>query len=85
MSHRLAIASLLTLTNLVITMPLQATPLKDHLWKNRVIIAFSASGKEPERLALQKQMEEKACAFTDSNLVHMDLLQGSEDFDEMSQ
>ena len=85
MSHRLAIASLLTLTNLVITMPLQATPLKDHLWKNRVIIAFSASGKEPERLALQKQMEEKACAFKDRNLVHMDLLQGSEDFDEMSQ
>jgi len=34
---------------------------------------------------LQKQMEEKACAFTDRNLVHIDLLQGSEDFDEMSQ
>ena len=66
-------------------MPLQATPLKDHLWKNRVIITFSASVKEPERLALQKQMEEKACAFTDRNLVHIDLLQGSEDFDEMSQ
>ena len=30
-------------------------------------------------------MEEKACAFTDRNLVHIDLLQGSEDFDEMSQ
>jgi hypothetical protein len=28
---------------------------------------------------------EKACAFTDRNLVHIDLLQGSEDFDEMSQ
>ena len=85
MFHRLAIALLLTLTNLMITMPLQATPLKDHLWKNRVIITFSASAKEPERLALQKQMEEKACAFTDRNLVHIDLLQGSEDFDEMSQ
>ena len=85
MSHRLATALLFTLTNLVINMPLQATPLKDHLWKNRVIITFSASVKEPERLALQKQMEEKACAFTDRNLVHIDLLQGSEDFDEMSQ
>ena len=50
-----------------------------------MIITFSASVKEPERLALQKQMEEKACAFTDRNLVHIDLLQGSEDFDEMSQ
>ena len=30
-------------------------------------------------------MEEKACAFTDRNLVHIDLLQGSEEFDEMSQ
>ena len=66
-------------------MPLQATPLKDHLWKNRVIITFSESVKEPERLALQKQMEEKARAFTDRNLLHIDLLQGSEDFDEMSQ
>ena len=85
MSHRLATALLAPLTNLVIPMPLQATPLKDHLWKNRVIITFSASVKEPERLALQKQMEKKACAFTDRNLVHIDLLQGSEDFDEMSQ
>ena len=85
MAHRLATVLLVTLTNLVITMPLQATPLKDHLWKNRVIITFSASVKEPERLALQKQMEEKACAFADRNLVHIDLLQGSEDFDEMSQ
>ena len=66
-------------------MPLQAAKLKDYLWKNRVIITFSASVKEPERLALQKQMEEKACALTDRNLVHIDLLQGSEDFDEMSQ
>ena len=71
--------------HLVITMPLQAAKLKDYLWKNRVIITFSASVKEPERLALQKQMEEKACAFTDRNLVHIDLLQGSEDFDKMSQ
>ena len=84
MSHCLATVLLVTLTNLVITMPLQATPLKDHLWKNRVIITFSASAKVPERLALQKQMEKRACAFTDRNLVHMDLLQGSEDFDEMS-
>ena len=30
-------------------------------------------------------MEEKACAFTDRNPVHIDLLQGSENFDEMSQ
>ena len=66
-------------------MPLQAAKLKDYLWKNRVIITFSASLKEPERLALQKQMEENACAFTDRNLVHIDLLQGSEEFDEMSQ
>ena len=50
-----------------------------------MIITFSASVKEPERLALQKQMEKKACAFADRNLVHIDLLQGSEDFDEMSQ
>ena len=30
------------------------------------------------------QMEEKTYAFTDRNLVHMDLLQGSEEFDKMS-
>ena len=65
MSHRLATALLVTLTNLVITMPLQATPLKDHLWKNRVIITFSASLKEPERLALQKQMEKPVHSQTE--------------------
>lgn len=53
------------------------------LWQNRVIITLSASVKEPEQLALQKQMEEKACALIDTNLVHIDLLQGSEDFDEI--
>jgi hypothetical protein len=85
MSHRLAAALLFTFINPVITMPLQAAPLKDYLWKNRVIITFSSSLREPKLLALQKQIVEKICAFTDRNLVHIDLLQGSEDFNEMSQ
>ena len=85
MSHRLAAALLFTFIHPVIAMPLQAAPLKDHLWKNRVIITFSSSLREPKLLALQKQIVEKICAFTDRNLMHIDLLQGSADFDEMSQ
>lgn len=85
MSHRLAVTLLLALINPVFTMPLQASLLKEHLWKNRVIITFSSSVEEPELLALQKQIDEKTCAFTDRNFVHIDLLQGTEEFDEMSQ
>jgi hypothetical protein len=85
MSHRLAAALLFTFINPVIAMSLQDALLKDHLWKNRVIITFSSSLREPKLLALQKQIVEKICAFTDRNLVHIDLLQGSADFDEMSQ
>ena len=84
MSHRLVVALLFELINPVIIMPLQAIPLKDHLGKNRVIITFFSSAREPARLALKMQIEERTCAFVDRNLVHMDPLQGSEEFDEMS-
>ena len=84
MSHHLIVAFLFASINPVIIMPLQATPLKDNLGEKRVIITFSSSAREPARLALKMQMEEKTCAFTDRHLVHMDLLQGSEEFDKMS-
>ena len=59
MSHRLVVALLFALINPVIIMPLQAIPLKDHLGKNRVIITFFSSAREPARLALKMQIEER--------------------------
>jgi hypothetical protein len=66
-------------------MPIQAFSLRDYLWKNPVIIIFSSSAKDPERVLLQKKIEGKACEFKDRNFVHIDLIQGTEEFDEMGQ
>ena len=66
-------------------MPAQSVTLKDYLWKNRVIITFSSDEQHTERLSTKEQIELHQCGFRDRDLVHIDLIQGSAEFDEMSQ
>lgn len=70
----------ITMTNF----PLHAENLKDYLWKNRVIITFSSTKSDPDRLLLKKQIDEFHCEFKNRDLVHFDLIQGSDDYESLS-
>ena len=70
---------------LMSAMPAQSMTVKDYLWKNRVIITFSSDEQHPERLSIKEQIDLHRCGFRDRDLVHIDLIQGSAEFEEMSQ
>ena len=59
--------------------------LRDYLWTNRVIITFSANESTPERRLLIKQIALHPCEFRKRDLVHIDLISGSVDYQSLSQ
>jgi len=79
-SRRLAASALFCLCICV-----SAEPLKEHIWKHRVIVTFSASKDTPERLLHIEQIEQYQCQFSDRDLVHIDLIAGSNDYRLLSQ
>ena len=62
-----------------------AEPLRDYLWVNRVIITFSNSESNKERRLLIQQIEQHQCDFRKRDLVHIDLIQGSDQYKRLSQ
>ncbi len=68
---------------------LQATAsadvLRDYLWTNRVIVTFSENESVPERLLLIKQIQQYPCDYMRRDLVHVDLIAGSNDYKILSQ
>ena len=63
---------------------LHAEPLKEYLWKRRVVLSFSAAKSTPERVSLLKQIEKYQCEFNDRQMVHIDLIAGSSDHQLLS-
>jgi hypothetical protein len=63
---------------------LHAEPLKEYLWKRRVVLSFSADKSTPERISLLKQIEKYQCEFDDRQMVHIDLIAGSSDHQLLS-
>ena len=63
---------------------LHAEPLKEYLWKRRVVLSFSAAKSTPERIFLLKQIEQYQCEFDDRQMVHIDLIAGSSDHQLLS-
>ena len=63
---------------------LHAEPLKEYLWKRRVVLSFSAAKSTPERIFLLKQIEQYQCEFDDRQMVHIDLIAGSNDHQLLS-
>jgi hypothetical protein len=59
--------------------------LRDYLWTNRVIVTFSTNESTPERLLLIKQIAQYPCEFRKRDLVHIDLISGSVDYQSLSQ
>ena len=62
-----------------------AEQLKEYLWTNRVIVTFASEKSVPERLAAIKQIAEYPCEFRKRDLVHIDLIAGSNDYRALSQ
>ena len=63
---------------------LHAEPLTEYLWKRRVVLSFSAAKSTPERILLLKQIEQYQCEFDDRQMVHIDLIAGSNDHQLLS-
>jgi hypothetical protein len=63
--------------------PMHADPLKDYLWTNRVIISFSNSASNKERLLLNQQIDAEKCEYRLRDLVHIDLIKGSDDYERL--
>jgi hypothetical protein len=63
---------------------LHAEPLAEYLWKYRVVLSFSATDSTPERISFLKQIEQYQCEFDDRQMVHIDLIAGSSDYQLLS-
>jgi hypothetical protein len=63
--------------------PMHADPLKDYLWTNRVIITFSNTASNKERHLLIQQIDAEKCEYRLRDLVHIDLIKGSENFERL--
>lgn len=68
---------------LLVSFPILAESLKDYLWTNRIIVTFSDSASNKERQLLLQQMETERCEFRVRDLVHIDLIKGSDDYDRL--
>ena len=87
LSHpRLLPYKLLTATALLaICFSAHAEQLKEYLWTNRVMVTFASEKSAPERLSIIKQIAEHPCEFRKRDMVHIDLIAGSNDYQALSQ
>jgi hypothetical protein len=74
-----ALAFSITLANF----SLHAESLESYRWKNRVIVTFSNSESNPERLLIKKHIDELDCGFKNRNLIHIDLIQGTDEYESL--
>lgn len=76
---------LLIISFLLVFFPIHAESLKDYRWTNRVIITFSNSEENPDRRFLIQQIKQYPCEYRKRDLVHIDLIQGSDEYNRLSQ
>ena len=76
---------MLAINLLATNLSVSAEPLRDYLWVNRVIITFSNSESNNERRLLIQQIEQHRCDFRKRDLVHIDLIQGTDQYKRLSQ
>ena len=62
-----------------------AESLEEMLWNKRVIITFSNTQSNPNRLLLKNHIDKFHCEFKVRHLVHMDLIQGTNEYKQLSQ
>jgi hypothetical protein len=69
---------------LAIFTQLHAESLKDYKWTNRVIVTFSNAESNPDRLLLIQQIKQYSCQYRKRDLVHVDLIEGTEQYRYLS-
>ena len=74
----------IAITSICMLGSLHAEPLTQHLWKRRVVLSFSTAESTPERISLLKQIEQYQCEFDDRQMIHIDLIAGSSDYQLLS-
>ena len=58
--------------------------LKDYKWTNRVIVTFSNAESNSDRLLLIQQIKLYSCQYRKRDLVHVDLIEGTEQYKQLS-
>ena len=76
---------LLIISFLLVIFPIHAENLRDYRWTNRVIITFSNSEENPDRRFLIQQIKQYPCEYRKRDLVHIDLIQGTDEYNRLSQ
>jgi len=76
---------LMTISFLLVIFPIHAEILKDYRWTNRVIITFSNTEENPNRRFLIQQIRQYPCEYMKRDLVHLDLIQGTDEYKRLSQ
>ena len=61
-----------------------AESLKDYKWTKRVIVTFSSVESNPDRLLLIQQIKQYSCQYRKRDLVHIDLIEGTEHYKYLS-
>ena len=76
---------LLIISFLLVIFPIHAEILKDYRWTNRVIITFSNTEENTDRQFLIQQIRQYSCEYMNRDLVHIDLIQGTDEYKRLSQ
>jgi len=76
---------LLIISFLLVIFPIHAEILKDYRWTNRVIITFANTEENPDRQFLIQQIRQYPCEYMKRDLVHIDLIQGTDEYKRLSQ
>ncbi len=85
-NQRLLACKLLTAAALLaVCFSTDAEQLKEYLWTNRVLVTFASEKLSPERLSIIKQIAEHPCEFRKRDLIHIDLIAGSNGYHALSQ
>lgn len=76
---------LMIISFLLVNFTIHAETLKDYRWTNRVIITFSSTEENPDRQSLIQQIKQYPCEYRKRDLVHIDLIQGTDQYNRLSQ
>jgi Domain of unknown function (DUF4174) len=76
---------LLIISFLLVIFPIHAEILKDYEWTNRVIITLSNTEENLDRQFLIQQIRQYSCEYMNRDLVHIDLIQGTDEYKRLSQ
>jgi hypothetical protein len=76
---------LIIISFLIAFYPVHAEILKDYRLTNRVILTFSNSEENPDRQLLIQQIKQYPCEYMKRDLVHIDLIKGTHQYNRLSQ